>query len=108
MGWEDEVLAAGRRYLDGYQDVQERRRAWDTAVDGVLLPVLRRACELLGRESVGARAARFDDRTNASDVELWLVSFPTGVVWTGRDGREVRGVEHPAAMGYGQGDDGRV
>jgi hypothetical protein len=108
MKWDDEVSQAARRYVDGYRDVEERRRAWDETARDVLLPVLRRACELLGRDGVKARADRFDDRTNASDVEMWIVPFPTGVVWTARDGNEVRGVERPAAMGYGQGDDGRV
>ena len=108
MAWEEEVLAAAARYVDGYRGVEERRRAWDAAAKDVLLPVLRRTCELLRKESIEARAERFDDRTNASDVELWMVPFPTGVVWTTREGNEVRGIERPAAMGYGQGDDGRV
>ena len=108
MSWEDEVREAAGRYVAGREAVLERRRAWGEIADALVLATLLRAVSVLDDAGVPARAKRYEDRTNASDVDLWLLACPTGIVWHDRQGTEVRGVEHPAAMGYGQGDDGRV
>jgi hypothetical protein len=108
MSFEDELRAAAKRYAEGWSAVQQRRRSWTRAVDDLVLPVLQQACRVLSREGLNASARARNDGVNASDVELSLPPFETGLSWRDREGKEQKGVERPAAMGYGQGDDGRV
>jgi hypothetical protein len=106
--WEEGLAEAARRYAEGLATVGRRRRAFAKVTDDVLVPTLEEACRILGASGLEARTKRFDDRTNARDVEFWLMASPTGIVWQNKQGEEIRGVERSAAMGYGQGDDGRV
>lgn len=108
MEWESELRAVAKKYVEGWADVKGRRARFREVVDGVLLPTLKRACAVLSDGGVEASARASDDRANASDVELTLAPHPTELRWKDRDGKEVDGVERPAAMGYGQGDDGRI
>lgn len=108
MEWESQLRAAAKSYADGWEAVKARRKRFRAVVDSVLLPTLQRACAVLGESGLEAKSRAFDDRANASDVELWLAPLSTELRWKDRDGKEVDGVERPAAMGYGQGDDGRI
>jgi hypothetical protein len=108
MDFESELRAAAKRDEEGWSAVRARRSRWRETVDQVLLPTLQRACAVLGEGGLEAKSRAFDDRANASDVELWLAPFPTDLHWKDREGKPVDGVERPAAMGYGQGDDGRI
>ncbi len=110
--WEEELRAAAKKYGDGWKAVQARRDAWRECVERTVLPTLEQAAKVIGESSgeggLEVKAKSFDDRANASDVELWFAPFPTGLVWKDREGKAVEGMERSAAMGYGQGDDGRI
>jgi hypothetical protein len=108
MPFDDDLREAARRYADGFRAVEDRRKRFTRVVDEVVLPTLDHACKVLTKAGLEATARARNDRENASDVELSLGPFPTGLTWRDADGKDVRGIERPAAMGYGQGDDGRI